>query len=242
MTDQVKRCLIVNADDFGQSRGVNRGIVKAHQCGIVTSASLMVRYPASTAAAAEARDHPSLGLGLHLDLAGWEQSGGEWQTAYVVADTASRTAVAAELERQLDRFRMLVGTEPTHLDSHHHVHRAEPVHSLAVGAAEALSIPLREHGPVGYCGAFYGQDRHGATVAEAISPESLIALIENLPPGVTELACHPATRAEAFTSYSAERVTELRSLCHPDVRRAVREGDVELCNFGQIDQPLRDQS
>jgi predicted glycoside hydrolase/deacetylase ChbG (UPF0249 family) len=228
------RRLIVNADDFGRSAAINAGVLEAHVDGIVTSASLMVRYPDSADAVAAAREHPDLGLGLHLDLAGWEQSGGEWSTSYVVADTASRTEVAAELERQLDRFRSLVGAEPTHLDSHHHVHNDEPVRSLALEAAEALSIPLRAIGAVRYCGAFYGQDRDGTTIADAIGPQSLINLIGELEPGLTELACHPATEAEAFTSYSSERVVELRSLCDPGVRNAIREAEVELCNYGQL--------
>ena len=42
----MKRCLIVNADDFGQSTGVNQGIITAYEQGIVTSASLLVRWPA----------------------------------------------------------------------------------------------------------------------------------------------------------------------------------------------------
>ena len=61
------RYLIVNADDFGQSDGVNRGIVRAHEGGIVTSASLMVRWPAAEEAAACARTHLRLSVGLHLD-------------------------------------------------------------------------------------------------------------------------------------------------------------------------------
>jgi predicted glycoside hydrolase/deacetylase ChbG (UPF0249 family) len=43
--------LIVNADDFGQSAGINRGIIAAHEQGMVTSASLMVRWPAAHEAA-----------------------------------------------------------------------------------------------------------------------------------------------------------------------------------------------
>ena len=43
----MSRAVIVNADDFGQSAGINRGIVEAHERGIVTSASLMVRWPAA---------------------------------------------------------------------------------------------------------------------------------------------------------------------------------------------------
>ena len=65
------RYLIVNADDFGQSRGINRGITEAHEQGIVTSASLMVRWPAAPEAAAYARSHGSLSLGLHFDFGEW---------------------------------------------------------------------------------------------------------------------------------------------------------------------------
>lgn len=54
-TSAQSRFLIVNADDFGQSPGVNRGIIEAHEHGIVTSASLMVRWPAATEAAAYGR-------------------------------------------------------------------------------------------------------------------------------------------------------------------------------------------
>ena len=63
------RLLIVNADDFGRSESINGGIVQAHERGIVTSASIMVRWQAARDAAAYAREHGKLGLGLHLDLA-----------------------------------------------------------------------------------------------------------------------------------------------------------------------------
>jgi predicted glycoside hydrolase/deacetylase ChbG (UPF0249 family) len=54
----VTRQLIVNADDFGQSAGVNRGVIEAHENGIVTSASLMVRWPDAADAARYARPAP----------------------------------------------------------------------------------------------------------------------------------------------------------------------------------------
>ena len=63
-----RRVLIVNADDFGQSPSVNRGIVQAHRTGIVTSASLMVRQKATAEAIELSRACPALSLGLHLDL------------------------------------------------------------------------------------------------------------------------------------------------------------------------------
>ena len=51
MTRLAERRLIMNADDFGISPGVNAGIIEAHERGIVTSASLMVRWPDAVAAA-----------------------------------------------------------------------------------------------------------------------------------------------------------------------------------------------
>jgi hypothetical protein len=76
------RHLIVNADDFGQSVGVNRGIIEAHERGIVTSASLMVRWPSAQEAAAYARSHTSLSLGLHFDFGEWRYRDGNWWKLY----------------------------------------------------------------------------------------------------------------------------------------------------------------
>src|SRR5205085_11997778 len=61
------RLLIVNADDFGLSRGVNEGIIEAHTGGILTSTSLMVWRPGAEHAAKVAAAHPALSVGLHFD-------------------------------------------------------------------------------------------------------------------------------------------------------------------------------
>src|SRR5262245_13041064 len=98
--------LIVTADDFGISRGINRGIVDAHLSGVVTSASLMVARPACEEAVALAWQCPKLSLGLHLELDGVDPEN-----------------VPAEIERQQTRFLGLVGSAPTHVDTHHDVHR-----------------------------------------------------------------------------------------------------------------------
>lgn len=60
------KSLIVNGDDFGYSREVNAGIIRAHREGILTSASLMVAEAARNEAAALAKDCPALDVGLHL--------------------------------------------------------------------------------------------------------------------------------------------------------------------------------
>ena len=76
------RELIVNADDFGRSPQINAGILRAHAAGIVTSASLMVRWPAARAAVDAACRYARLGVGLHLDLGEWVFDGERWNAAY----------------------------------------------------------------------------------------------------------------------------------------------------------------
>jgi len=225
------RRLVVNADDFGLSAAVNAGILRAHADGIVTTASLMVRAPAAEQAVAAARRHPRLALGLHVDLGEWVRGGDGWRAAYEVVDTTDPEAVAAELERQLDRFRALTGGDPSHLDSHQHVHREEPVRSILGVRARELRVPLRHHGRVRYCGAFYGQDGDGAPLPDAITAARLVRLVAGLSAGATELCCHPAAAPEPATGYGAERVRELESLCDPRVRAAVQQARVRLCTF-----------
>jgi len=230
----IDRRLIVNADDFGLSPGVNRGILRAYSHGIVTSTSLMVHRQAAPGAAAAARQHPELGMGLHLDLGEWQKRNGDWHAAYEVVDTRDADAVAAEVERQLERFRALAGVDPTHLDSHQHVHRDEPALSVIAGAARSLGVPLRHAAPVRYCGAFYGQASGGTPLPEGITPDALASIIRGLPAGFTELCCHPSENAEVPSSYAAERPTELRSLCDIQVRKAVVEAGVRLCSFREV--------
>lgn len=228
------RHLVVNADDFGRSAAINRGILRAHSEGIVTSASLMVRYPDAGPAAAAARSHPRLGLGLHLDLGEWEYRDGEWRSVYDVAQTDDRVAVESELARQLEEFARLTGTQPTHIDSHQHVHRDEPVRAAVAHAAARLGVPVRHAPGVRYCGAFYGQGRHGEPLPELICADALMALVAGLEPGTTELACHPADGVDFESSYAGERSAELRALCDPRIAQALREREVRLCSFREV--------
>ena len=99
-----EKYLIVNADDFGQSPGINRGIIEAHEHGIVTSASLMTRWLAAGEAASYAREHPELSVGLHLDLGEWVYRAGSWVPLYTVIPVDDKLAVEHEVFRQLDVF------------------------------------------------------------------------------------------------------------------------------------------
>jgi predicted glycoside hydrolase/deacetylase ChbG (UPF0249 family) len=230
-----RRYLIVNADDFGQSRGVNWGVMQAHEQGIVTSASLMVRWPAAAEAAAYSHEHPDLSLGLHFDLGEWAYREEAWVPVYEVASVNDVAAVADELASQLSAFRRLIGQDPTHIDSHQHVHRWEPVRSALVEAAHKLRVPLRHFAPkVHYCGYFYGQTGKGAPLPGAISVNRLLTILEKLVPGLTELGCHPGEGSDLDSMYSSERAEEVKVLCDPQVRAAIIAEGIELRSFRNL--------
>lgn len=231
-----ERYLIVNADDFGRSAEVNAGIVRAYEGGVVTSASLMVRWPAAEDAAAYAREHPSLAVGLHLDLGEWTYRDGAWAVEYEVVAPDDVEAVEAEVRSQLDRCRHLLGREPTHLDSHQHIHVKESaVTDAALRVANELSVPLRQRDPrVRYCGSFYGQSAEGQAFHDGITPEHLIKLVKGLGRGTTELACHPGNGGPG--GYHYERCLEVEALCDPAVRLAMERFGVVLRSFGDLGQ------
>lgn len=229
-----ERVVIVNADDFGRSVGVNRGIIQAHEQGIVTSASLMVRWPDAEQAAAYAR-FASLSVGLHLELGEWTYRDGQWHARYEVIAPLTADAVRGEIRSQLERFERLMGRPPTHLDSHQHVHFREPTRTALVLVAERLGVPVRGSTPgITFSGAFYGHGGHELPFPDAITVEALIGEIGTLGPGVTEIGCHPATHADHESTYGAERIQELETLCDPRVRAAIARCGVSLRSFAEL--------
>ena len=229
------RTLIVNADDFGRSAGINAGIMRAHLEGLVTSTSLMVRWPAAATAAQLARGCPRMSLGLHLDLGESAFRDGEWRAVYEVVDATDAQAVEREARAQLERFRVLVGVDPTHVDSHQHVHRGGAVAAVVDELARPLGLPVRDRHPrIAYRGDFYGRTGTGDLLHDAITVDSLLALLRGLAPGITELGCHPGENDGADPLYAEERELELRALCDARVRRVVRELGIALCSFAEV--------
>jgi predicted glycoside hydrolase/deacetylase ChbG (UPF0249 family) len=228
----MERRLIVNADDYGLSEDVNLGILKAHRQGIVTSASLMVRWPSARDAVEQAED---LDLGLHIDLSEWAFRNGEWVLLYERVSFDELDALENEIRSQLKLFRSLTGRTPSHLDSHQHVHLQEPIRSLVKQIADELSVPLRGISPnIQYFGSFYGQSGKGEPCPDAISLTALIELLRNLPPGVTELACHPGSGAKLDSTYCKERSLEVEVLTHASVRQTILDENIRLCTFDEL--------
>ena len=217
--------LIVNADDFGASPGINRGIWEAHQRGILTSTSLLVNRAASEAAAALGHAAPELSIGLHVDL----------RNEGPPSATDFPHRVREELHAQLRRFEELLGRPPTHLDSHHNVHRDPQLLPHFVELAADYGVPLREHSSVRYFSKFYGQ-WGGRTHLEQISPESLARMLETeIAEGLTEVSCHPGYADPDYPgSYALEREAELRTLCDPLMREVLAAHGIQLTNYSRL--------
>jgi len=221
------RNLIVNADDFGASAGVNRGIVESHARGVVTSTSLMVTGRDVQEAVELAGEHPSLAIGLHWDV--WGEDEREF-------DLGDERAVRDEFGRQLARFHELMERSPTHVDSHRHAHSEPDVIELFEELVEPLGVPLRGDGRVGFVGGFYAQWEWRVTNLEYVSAPFLERMLrEEVPDGWTEISCHPGYRSPGYDAvYLDEREEEVRTLTNPRVRTAIEEEGIRLRSYAHV--------
>src|ERR1700722_18791695 len=154
---ETARRLIVNADDFGASSGVNQAVIQAHREGILTTASLMVNEPPFTEAVSLARQNPRLGVGLHLTLShghsalspekipGLVNSRGEFSNS--PAATGLRyflrrnlhAQLREEIRAQFEKFRA-TGLPLDHVNGHLHFHLHPTVFRIVMEDAEKLGI------------------------------------------------------------------------------------------------------
>ncbi len=128
---------IINADDYGLTPGVSRGIREAHTLGIVTSTTAMMNFPHAARALQNALEEtPRLGLGVHLVLTAGHPCLAPKRVPSLVDETgkfrrlAAQTKhlsalnpdeIRAEWRAQIEAFRAVVHRPPDHLDAHHHI-------------------------------------------------------------------------------------------------------------------------
>lgn len=143
------RRLIVNADDFGLTEGVNAGIVAAFQKGILRSASLMANGGGFDDAIRLALENPGLDVGCHLMLiSGRAISKPDHDlpesAPHLLASLVSGWRVAAierEFAAQIEKIQA-AGVSPSHLDTHKHTHLAPPVLEAVLRVAKNRGIPM----------------------------------------------------------------------------------------------------
>lgn len=147
--------VIINADDFGYSHGINEGIIQAHEQGILSSTTMMANMLGFDHGVRLAKEHPSLGIGVHLTLT----------CGSPVLDNVSSLTVnnkfrhisfyendftidVGELYREWNTQIQKIldaGIQPTHLDSHHHVNRIPPIKDIFVKLAREHNLPVRNN-------------------------------------------------------------------------------------------------
>jgi len=247
----VSRRLIVNADDWGLTRGVSEGILAAHGHGIVTSTTVLATADLDRELVARLRDS-ALGVGLHVNLTlgapltrgkSLVDGGGRFvRDARQAAARASARDVRAEVEAQVEKFRKVFRRAPTHLDSHHHVGLHPPVREVVLDVARALGIPVRSQDAAARSRArsaglrtpdhFFGESGPGAYWSPATTLRSLRAL----PPGLSEFMTHPGwfDADLAYSRYGRQRETEMIGLGTAAARAAAAALGVTLCTFAEI--------
>jgi predicted glycoside hydrolase/deacetylase ChbG (UPF0249 family) len=244
----VTRRLIVNADDFGLTPGVSEGILVAHRHGIVTSTTMLVNRDVPRDLVARARD-AGLGIGLHANLTlgrpltrgpSLVDAGGVFvRDARRAAARAKASEVEREIDAQLERFEKIVGTRPTHLDTHHHVGLHVPVREVVLAAARRLGVPVRSQDAAARVRTrsaglrtpdhFFGESGPDAYWSLARTLRHLRAL----PPGTSEFMTHPGwcDPELSYSRYGRQREVELAGLGSPAARAAARALGIMLCDF-----------
>jgi predicted glycoside hydrolase/deacetylase ChbG (UPF0249 family) len=155
------RALIIHADDFGFTPGVTRGILEAHDAGVVTSTSVMVGTPGWPDAAERLRERARLDrpldIGLHFNLlvgrplvpaaSITDRRTGAFPTlgtlvARALAGRIDPDEVRAECAAQIEALRRETGLAVSHLDSHRHTHPLPGVWKAVLAAAVDAGVPV----------------------------------------------------------------------------------------------------
>ncbi|WP_129689882.1 chitin disaccharide deacetylase [Gottfriedia acidiceleris] len=230
--------LIVNADDFGYSKGVNYGIIEAHLNGIVNSATMMMNMYAVEHGIELAKLHPTLGLGVHLVLTAGkplladlqtivDQNGDFLKNSYWYDNPVINVEeVEKEWDAQIQKF-LSYGLNPSHLDSHHHVHMIPILHPVIAKLSQKYDLPVRISPKSQIDGItpftdqllidFYGSDipiNYFETIEDRLNNS-----IESV-----EVMVHPAfvdNHLKNGTSYCFERLTELDILTNSKLPEGV---------------------
>ena len=245
------RRLIVNADDWGLTRGVSEGILAAHRHGIVSSTTVFATGDLDRELVARLRDS-GLGVGLHVNLTlgapltrGRSLVDGDGRFVRDARRAAARVTVAdvrAEIEAQAERFQSALKRRPTHLDTHHHVGLHPPVRDVVLDVARGLGVAVRSQDTAARTRARSAGLRtpdhfFGESGPEAYwSLERTMRHLRELPAGVSEFMCHPGwfDADLAYSRYGRQRETEMIGLGGAAARSTAAALGVTLATFADL--------
>ena len=179
------RLLIVNADDFGLNDSATDGIAECFLKGSVTSTTIMANAPAYERAVQFAVDNPKLGVGLHFNLT-WGRPVSRPEDVPALVNKDGRFFSRNELVKRLwlrripksqidieiraQKARLVdSGIQPTHIDSHQHVHAFRKIFSAVAESCSSSNIPVRVPWVV---------DEKGATISRWARRRVLTTLLD----------------------------------------------------------------
>lgn len=223
--------VIFNADDYGLTKGVTNGIIKAHVDGVVNSATLMMNGKAVNYAIEQAKKTPSLKVGIHLVLTYGkpvsdqvpalidEDGKFKFKNTTTSLDANELGQIEKEWRAQLDAF-LATGLTLNHIDSHHHVHGLPPLKDLVVKLAADYQVPVRYTESL--------KDEKQLLYAEQLwvdfyqdgVTEEIFDQLKDLDVDSVEIMTHPAivdAELKELSSYLLDREKELEILCKIDV-------------------------
>lgn len=215
--------IIVNADDFGLSKGVNEGIIDAHTNGVVTRTTLLMNGPAVNHAVELAKRTPSLKVGIHLALSFGsplnkaethelvDQNGKFKFTSLEQTLTPSQQKqVEIEWRTQIEAF-LETGLQLDHIDSHHHIHGWKDLKYIVLSLSKEYDVPVRyvetlQDSPANLLTEYLWLDFYKDGIKENVFDE-----IIKLPYNSVEIMTHPAvvdTALKQLSSYTEDRERE----------------------------------
>lgn len=250
----MEKLLIVNADDFGLSKGQNYGVIEAFHYGVVSSTTAMVNSAHIQHAANLSQRYPGLQIGLHFVLThGYPLTAmpslvnergelGKWLWEKAESAQLDPNEIHDELISQYDKFIAVFGKAPTHIDSHHHVHMLPQIYPLVEAFAQSQSIPLRigrqdverqdiplryDHSTEWFDAGFYGEE-----ISEALFLQVLERTDQRGAKSV-EMMCHPAFLDKTIlaSKYCYPRLAEVEVLTSPGIKNAIAERGYRLGSF-----------
>ena len=244
--------LIVNADDFGFTTDVNRGIVHAHTNGILTATTLMANGRAFDDAVRLSREHPTLDIGCHLVLVQGEsvlpgaKPFPKDTKQLTLAVLLGRIRIYDELKAQVEKI-LAAGIPATHLDTHKHTHILPPILEAVLRLAKDFRIPwIRRPLPAVDFGLQGKLKRYNARATDHFAgfrltgkfgPAELAKALAQTKEGLTEFMCHPAFCTDELrasqTRLKESRQRELDALVSPEVRSTLILHGIELTNYRQ---------
>lgn len=225
--------LIVNADDFNLTRGTDRAILECHDKGIVSSTTVLVTLPLSSATAKSLKSRPLFGKGIHLSLTLGEAVSPKtpFQLKRDLLKKIGKipTKVAEwEYEAQILKFKRLIGQLPSHMDTHHHIQVKSNILSAIKNLSKKYKIPFRGNTH------FLFED---LDPAKHWTGEKFTRCLNKLPNGISEIMVHPGyvdRDLKSISSFQKGREIERQILTSSNVKNLLEKKNIKLINFNDL--------